>query len=263
MTTPHLATPGGCPPRIALRNGSFEEPKIPRGDVDIRDQSEVPGWFTTASDGRIELWHHQLYGVDAGDGEQFAELNANQVSTLYQDLSTTPGTTLYWRLLHRGRTGEDTMRVQIGPTPPDGQDLAPNYESEDLKDGNTSWGEHSGVYKVPPGQTMTRFAFKSVKAAGDDPSVGNFLDGIFFGTGPCVVATKSAEPATGAGVGDTITYRVTITNQGGVPAENVILRDVIPAGTSYVDGSLRVVNGPGASDRNSGRNGRYDPTPGA
>ncbi|MGP4099527.1 DUF7507 domain-containing protein [Nonomuraea sp. KM90] len=255
---PQQPAPGGCPQRIALINGSFEEPTIPGNDVDFQDQNDVPGWFTTATDGQIELWPHGYRGVPAGDGKQFAELNANQVSTLYQDLPTTPGTRLYWRLLHRGRNGEDTMRVQIGPPPAGGQQFAPNYESADLADGTDAWGEHTGSYTVPAGQSTTRFAFKSVSAAGGDSTIGNFLDGIFFGTAPCVVVTKSVEPETGAGVGDTITYRVNLKNEGGVPAENVILRDVIPAGTSYVDGSLRIVDGPGSGAKNSGRNSRYD-----
>ncbi|MEV0622651.1 DUF11 domain-containing protein [Nonomuraea sp. NPDC050404] len=259
MTMPQHPAPGGCPQRIALINGSFEEPVIPTTDVDFQDQNDVPGWFTTATDGQIEFWPHGYRGVPAGDGRQFAELNANQFSTLYQDLPTTPGTRLYWRLLHRGRNGEDTMRVQIGPPPVGGQEFAPNHESGDLTDGTDAWGEHTGVYTVPAGQSTTRFAFKSVSAAGGDATVGNFLDGIFFGTAPCVVVSKTVAPETGAGVGDTLTYRVNLKNEGGVPAENVILRDVIPAGTGYVDGSLRIIGGPGSDDRTSGRNGRYDP----
>lgn len=96
MTTP------SAPLRVALANGSFEEPVVSGVEI-LPDASQtqaakyVPGWLTTATDHRIELWRSGFNGVPAAHGAQFAELNANQVSTLYQDLPSTPGTTLYWR----------------------------------------------------------------------------------------------------------------------------------------------------------------------
>lgn len=75
-------------------------------------------------------------------GAQFAELNANQVSTLYQDLPSTPGTKLYWRLYHRGRQGDDTMALDIGaPGSP--------VEQRRFTDGTTAWGYYTGTYTVP------------------------------------------------------------------------------------------------------------------
>ncbi|MEG2627792.1 MAG: hypothetical protein RR973_07500 [Anaerovoracaceae bacterium] len=48
--------------------------------------------------------------------------------------------------------------------------------------------------------------------------------------------TKSATPAF-AQFGDTLTYTVTMKNTGNVAANNVVVTDVIPAGTTYVAGS--------------------------
>ncbi|MEG1441346.1 MAG: hypothetical protein RSC29_01650, partial [Oscillospiraceae bacterium] len=48
---------------------------------------------------------------------------------------------------------------------------------------------------------------------------------------------KSASPAN-AQFGDTLTYTLTLTNTGNVPANNVIVTDPIPAGTTYVPGSV-------------------------
>lgn len=92
----------------------------------------VPGWLTTSGDHVIELWHSGFNGVPAAHGSQFAEPNARQVATLYQDLPTTPGSKLYWRLYHRGRTGQDTMALDIG---------APGsaVEQRRFTDGNTAW----------------------------------------------------------------------------------------------------------------------------
>ncbi|MEU8324160.1 hypothetical protein AB0C33_37860 [Nonomuraea sp. NPDC048881] len=246
MAVPQNPAPGGCGPRISLINGSFEAPVVSnyeiRPDASHNDPRAVPGWRTTASDGRIELWRTGFQNVPADDGQQFAELNANMVSTLYQDVPTTPGTKLYWKLSHRGRQGADTMALQIGP---------PNapVEQARMTDGNTAWGHYTGEYVVPPGQSTTRFAFKSISAAGGNPAIGNFLDGIVFGTAPCVVLTKAAIPEGEVEVGDVITYRVNARNEGGAPADNLVLTDDIPAGTSYVPGSLRVIDGPGSGGK--------------
>lgn len=55
------------------------------------------------------------------DGKQIAELNADEVSTLYQNVSTVDGHIYEWGLSHRGRAGTDTMALIIGPK----QDNAP------------------------------------------------------------------------------------------------------------------------------------------
>ncbi|WP_206305967.1 isopeptide-forming domain-containing fimbrial protein [Streptomyces sp. RFCAC02] len=237
-----MSTP--VPVRVALVNGSFEQPVVTDYEI-LPDASQtqapkrVPGWLTTATDHMIELWHSGFLGVPSAEGDQFAELNANQVATLYQDLPTTPGATLYWRLYHRGRQGDDTMALDIG---------APGaaVEQRRFTDGNTEWGYYTGTYTVPDGQTTTRFAFRSVSAAGGNQGIGNFLDGVFFGTAPLVVLTKTAIPQGPLRVGDVITYRVTATNEGGGAAEALTLTDVVPDGTTYVPGSLRVIDGPGA-----------------
>ncbi|WP_331760381.1 hypothetical protein OG285_37675 (plasmid) [Streptomyces sp. NBC_01471] len=238
-----MSTPP-APLRVALVNGSFEQPAV-TGVEYLPDASQtqtakrVPGWLTTATDHTIELWHTGFNGVPSADGVQFAELNAYQVSTLYQDLPTTPGTKLYWRLYHRGRQGDDTMALDIGAP-------GSTVQQRRCTDGNTAWGYYTGTYTVPAGQTLTRFAFRSISAAGGNPGIGNFLDGIFFGTAPAVVLTKVAVPAGPLEVGDTVTYRITARNEGGGAAENLVLTDGVPQGTTYLPGSLHIVDGPNA-----------------
>ncbi|WP_329196520.1 DUF7507 domain-containing protein [Streptomyces sp. NBC_01435] len=245
-----MSTPP-APLRVALANGSFEQPGVTGVEI-LPDSSQtqapkrVPGWLTTATDHMIELWHTGFNGVPAADGAQFAELNANQVSTLYQDLPTTPGTKLYWQLYHRGRQGNDTMALDIGAP-------GATVQQRRFTDGNTAWGHYTGTYIVPAGQTRTRFAFRSVSAAGGNQSIGNFLDGIFFGTAPYLVLTKTAAPTGPLEVGDVITYRINARNEGGGAAENLVLTDVIPQGTTYLPGSLRIVDGPNAGPKTDAR----------
>lgn len=106
----------------AIVNGSFEDPA--RTDKNAPQLDDVPGWSTTATDHLIEFGVNtktdsapQLSGNDKRipDGNQFAELNANQVSTLYQNVSTVGGHIYEWGLSHRGRAGTDTMALIIGP----------------------------------------------------------------------------------------------------------------------------------------------------
>lgn len=251
-----------APSRITLVNGSFEQPTVAAGSNALlpdasqtQSPNRVPGWLTTATDHLIELWHDGFNGVPSADGAQFAELNANQVSTLYQDLPTTSGATLYWRLYHRGRLGQDTMALDIGRP-------GAVVQQRQFTDGTTAWGFYSGTYTVPAGQTVTRFAFRSVASAGGNQSVGNFLDGIFFGTAPAVTLTKSAIPDGPLQVGDTITYRIVARNEGGGNAEALVLTDTVPDGTTYLPGSLRVVDGPNAgakTDRPGDDQASYDP----
>jgi hypothetical protein len=175
-------------PLPKLVNGNFEFPRVPatQGLEFYLDASppqpgdkveHVPGWMTTATDRMIELWASGHEKVLAYEGRQFAELNANEVSTLYQDCVTEPGMTVQWGLSHRGRTGTDRMALLIGP--PD----APVNQQE-FADG-TAWKRYEGSYTIPKGQTLTRFAFKSINVDPEvDPttqSVGNFLDAIYFG----------------------------------------------------------------------------------
>ncbi|MCF6469871.1 hypothetical protein FAF44_15940 [Nonomuraea sp. MG754425] len=172
---------------INLVNGSFETPAVNRYEWDIPDASTNPsvGWHTTASDRRLEFWNSSS-GVPAADGRQFAELNANEVATLYQDVPTVPGTVMTWSLYHRGRAGTDVMRVLAGAPGATAAQTPDGASSPDISDGNTAWGRYTGSYVVPAGQTVTRFAFESVSAAGGNPAIGNFLDGVVFQTPPCL-----------------------------------------------------------------------------
>ena len=240
-TTPALAATS-CPPSPSqLDNGGFEAPVIANNSYQLLNDSSVPGWSTTATDHLIELWSTPFNGVTAFEGRQFAELNATQNSALYQDLPTTPGQTLTWSLAHRARQGTDTMRVVIG-TPG-----APGVENARFSDTTAAWGWHTGTYTVPANQTITRFSFEAVSAGSGNPTIGNFLDDISFGNPSCVVASKEVTPVGPRNVGDELTYSITVENLGGSATSDVVITDVLPAGTDFVNGSLL-------------GSGSYDPT---
>ena len=114
----------------AIVNGSFEDPPQKDRNAPQLEAGDVSGWSTTAIGQLIEFGVNigtssapQLSGNDKSipDGNQFAELNADEVSTLYQNVSTVGGHIYEWGLSHRGRAGTDTMALIIGPH----QDNAP------------------------------------------------------------------------------------------------------------------------------------------
>ena len=182
-----------CSGPIDLANGGFEQP----GGINafkFLDQSDVDGWSTTEPDGQIELWHTGYLDVPAAEGQQFAELSANEPGELYQERATVPGTPLTYVVSHRGRSGVDTMAINIGP--PGG----PPTLSRNVSTGNTDWQQVFGRYVVPAGQTVTRFGFAAVQNASGNPSIGNFLDGIVFSAARCsVTVTKRLAPASARG----------------------------------------------------------------
>lgn len=108
----------------AIKNGSFEEPAF----NDKSSPQWVPGptfdWKTTASDLKIEFGSTRKTGTVPhivgnpnlqDSGCQFAELNADEESTLYQYATTVGGNVYEWGLSHRGRMGVDQMALIIGP----------------------------------------------------------------------------------------------------------------------------------------------------
>lgn len=127
-----------------LKNPGFDDSEVP-AETAIKGYSLAKaanfsspfaniGWCSTASDYVVEIGTlkggKDAYGLGVGfetvtynapsirDGEQFAELNADQESSLYQIVDTDPGKMYKWSLSHRGRDGLDTMALVIGPNQP-------------------------------------------------------------------------------------------------------------------------------------------------
>ena len=198
-TEPAIAAQTACPTSIALGNGDFEAPVVaPGAGSNISDTNPAAAWKTTASDTQIEYWANggNVQGANGGlaisaqSGQQWVELNATQASTLYQDLATVPGQVMHWSLWHRARyvgvaNGQDVMRVMIGSP------AAQTQQGGNISDGPNAWGNSTGSYVVPAGQTTTRFAFQAVSSVNGNQTFGNFLDDIEFSNSPCLSVTKS------------------------------------------------------------------------
>ena len=199
-------------------NGSFEYPAVPSEPSKVTNYAFANGthqlfWRTTAPGTNHTLGQDVELGTDrsgnpylpagskAAHGTQYAELNAEAMGTLYQDVLTAPGAELSWSFSHRSRvgTGENTMYLIIASSK-DGakiktqaqiNDLIGNYNADGNKviyDDRSSytlwkmegdadhWQNHFGSYKVPDGQYATRFFFASATGT----TTGNLIDNVTF-----------------------------------------------------------------------------------
>lgn len=123
----------------AIKNGSFEQPAFDDKPSPQWPANQVPDWHTTASDQKIEFGSTRKDGTVPhivgkpnlqDSGCQFAELNADEESTLYQYATTVGGNVYEWGLSHRGRSGIDRMALIIGPK----QEVDPAKLSKDGRD---------------------------------------------------------------------------------------------------------------------------------
>ena len=119
-----------------LQNGSFEEGQTFTNAYSQPDQDDVPSWNTTAYEGKIELFRKNTNTyisnviLEPTDGTYAAELNADEESTLYQNVKTTPSSVYEWGLDHGARNGKDIMALVIGPN----QSFPPSKPSKDGRD---------------------------------------------------------------------------------------------------------------------------------
>ena len=126
-----------------IDNGSFEVPTL-NSEYKYFDAYLVDSWNTTATAGKLEFGRiinnsspHLNLSKDSAttestlpDGNQFAEINANEKATLFQNLSVTEGETYTWDMFHRGRSGQEVMALVIGNR----QENEPTKASKNIDD---------------------------------------------------------------------------------------------------------------------------------
>ena len=239
---PVIEAPSTPVPTRTLVNPSFESPVFNDGPEAANLDSYIPGndsslqgWFSThpAEYGRagthpkhvdadgnpfkhlVELWVNFFQGVQAPEGNQFAELNAEADSALYQDILVFKDESIPWSASHRGREVEDIADIAevfisdplnwTGPTF-DGEKLysatietsangsisainpvmgnvADKSEQSSLANG---WAKYSDVWQGPSASKKYRFAFQSVSSGSGNITYGNFLDNIQIKLSPIV-----------------------------------------------------------------------------
>ena len=174
--------------KLLLCNTDFEDDQVTStGNYSVVNESTISCWETTANDNQIEVWNNNFMGVPSFSGKQFIELNATQVSTIYQEFIPVQNENVTISFAHRGRSGVDEMKVEIGPLG------GPYTNLGNFKDGNTSWGYYTVPYTFPSTTSgKYELRFTAVTSVGG-VSIGNFLDAISIKTKP----SCQIQPATG------------------------------------------------------------------
>lgn len=187
-----------------LRNGNFEENAKNYSFSSNYTQpykNAVPYWDTTAfgkngKPGQFEFFkstsaHFDVSRKDnnlkndenykngnyfkVAEGEVAAELNADEVSTIYQRIETISGSTYTWGLDHRGRDLTDSMVLIIGPQ----QEVDPSktsYNGEDQFVKITSWLKKQYSVEYPPIGCSKKYTVYSRKFAANGKFEGNLSD---------------------------------------------------------------------------------------
>ena len=166
-----------------LQNGSFEEKQTFTKYYIQTSQNDVPSWNTTATDGRIELFRENKntyfsngVTLKPSAGTYAAELNADEESTLYQVVKTTPSSVYEWGLDHGARNGADTMALIIGPnqsvkpskTGKSGRDQFMQMVDWLIKQGKTSVKTSAGL-----GEQLTVYSKKFAASGTFADNAGN------------------------------------------------------------------------------------------
>ena len=151
--------------------------------------------------GQFSVTQDEMYKNNE-HGDQFAELNCENVGALYQDILTTPNSQCYWDLDYAGRWCQNSMYV-VAMSSKDAQNYTTTEQIEALirrddvkaittnqegtkgttitlsdgviatlwkvtsKETAGQWNDHNGIYNVPSGEKnyLTRFFFVSAEGA--------------------------------------------------------------------------------------------------
>lgn len=189
-----IALGAALPVHAGLINGGFENTSVGVSTYVITGQANVPGWKTTAADGKIEVWKGGYSNSSGGsvaayEGSQFAEINANGYASLYQDIGgISAGSIFGFQFAHRGRAGADKMRLSIVDLGVDGifgggDDVT--LFARDYSTGNTAWGFYTSATETPITALghLTRFSYTALSTA-STASIGNFLDAVDVSVSP-------------------------------------------------------------------------------
>lgn len=196
------------PPVRAFVNGGFEQGYTGASFSQVRE-GLVDGWSTTEgvsayfldqtvpnNGSYIELWRSGYSSVPSYAGNYFAELNAFTNGMLEQQpICVRDGESFSFSFAHRGRSGIDTMRLNI-----DNVDVA-QFADQNTQAGThtftvltpatttvakdpttaTGWTRYSGTWTNTTGASkIVSFGYRAVGSAGGAISGGNFLDEVIM-----------------------------------------------------------------------------------
>ena len=162
-----------------IENGSFEIPTI-NSSYSYVSSEKVASWNTTSISNQIEvakinnnnnehlhLTSSNVSDATLPDGNQFAEINANEKASLFQNFSVTSGETYNWNLHHRGRDGQEVMALIIGNRQ-ENEPKKANTSSDDQFNAMIKWllSNNTIDLKVPTKKTKYKIYSPSFDTSG-------------------------------------------------------------------------------------------------
>lgn len=150
-------------------------------------QDDIAGWSTNDPRSHIEIWSSEPGTPEAYEGTYYAELNTHAENTMWTTATADAGVVLDLSFAHRGRSGEDTVRVDITDLGLDGlfgtadDSFLASYTATT---GNDAWSLHNVHLGLSTGNDLM-VSFVSVDSAGSG-SFGNFLDAVEMRQSPVI-----------------------------------------------------------------------------
>ncbi len=185
------------PTRI-IANPSFEIPVMTCSSPNWNQfpQSEFIGWKTTDTGTTrvicgvsqpgtitrpIEIWMSGFLGVNAYEGNQFAEINANINGFLYQEICLLSNESVAFSIRHRRResSGSDVFRARI-----ESSDGVLVTETSNMTSSNNNWNLFTGTLNNNSVSGLKRYGFVAISGTG--PGVGNLIDNVSINLRPLV-----------------------------------------------------------------------------
>jgi hypothetical protein len=192
---------GQIPTRL-ISNPGFEQPSMGCTNCyNLYTQSTVNGWSTTDPTGMIEIWGTTFLGRNSHSGTQFAEINANNSSFLYQELCLAPNEVITYSIwyLQRGSCGvTEQMRAQLTTNTNTVIAQSPIYTA------TTSWVNYTGTLTNNSTGGVRRIGFVSISSG----ACGNLIDDITISLKPIVSLSSFTPTSQNEGLGTKLNVMV-------------------------------------------------------
>lgn len=221
----------------------------------------VAGLTPGTVQGRIlELWRGPRDNSSGGpvsgrSGGQFAELNANSFSRVFQNICLVNGENVGWRFSHRGRTSatiRDVMSMRVGTgvgstVVTAGTTNNGAYDTPVAAQGTASvsatatggWRDYTGAFTYTGLSGNTNIGFEAVSTADGGTTLGNFLDDIQMTLAPFVDFPQTASSTPESSAQNLPTVRV----NGTVPAGGMQVRVRVVGGTAVLGTDYQFTGG--------------------
>lgn len=156
-------------------NGGFETPDVPTGSYAIYPNATLTSWEVTGGDG-LEIQDHAAGAPHWG--EQLAELDSNNQSSIKQVINTTPGQKYRLTFWHSPRpdnnANDNAINFKVKVTSTSGVMINDTVELTSAGGSTTSWTEYTYNFIALDTQTTVEFADAGIQ----NDSYGGYIDDV-------------------------------------------------------------------------------------